>query len=92
MPTNTEKTMKFKYINCELTGPILWPYTDHVWHKHIARAAQHEEPNPVMSAGFAEIADGKVRCYGRSDSLGIASNPTADACAIADVLGMEVAQ
>lgn len=84
--------MKFKYINCQLTGVILWPFTDHVWHKHIARAAQQEEHNPVMSAGFAEIGGGKVRCYGRSESLSIDSNPAVDAKAIASALGLEAAQ
>lgn len=83
--------MKFKYIICQLTGPVLWPYTDHVWHKHIARAAGQEEPNPVTSAGFAEIGGGTVRCFGRSDSLGIASKPSEDAQVIASVLGMEAA-
>ncbi len=83
--------MKFKYINCQLTGVILWPYTDHIWHKHVAEAAQQEERNPVVSAGFAEIGGGKVRCYGRSESLGIASEPKTDAQAIARVLGLEAA-
>jgi len=81
--------MKFKYVICQLTGPVLWPYTDHVWHKHIARATSQEEPNPVTSAGFAEIGGGKVRCYGRSESLSIDSKPAEDARAIAAVLGME---
>lgn len=80
--------MKFKYINCKQTGVILWPHTDLVWHKHVANAAQQEDRNPVLSAGFADIANGKVRCYGRSDSLGIASAPH-DSEVIAEMLDLE---
>lgn len=45
--------MKFKYINCELTGVILWPYTDHVWHKPF-RHSIPAEPDIDWSALAAE--------------------------------------
>lgn len=78
--------MKYKYINVENLGFIIWPDSDHVWHKHIAQACQMEEPHKIISAGFADIIGGTVRCYGKSESLGISSRPE-DSHALAYMLG-----
>jgi hypothetical protein len=59
-----------------ITGFILQEMTDQVFHVHMARACQREEPfNRVVSAGFAYIENGKVTCSGRSESLNINSLP-----------------
>ena len=79
--------MKHKYVQTKL-GFITWPMTDEVYHSHVGRA--FERSGKVISAGFAEISDGKVRCYGMSESLGIGSLST-DSSTLAAQLGLQSA-
>jgi len=63
-----------KYIHFSRIGFILWPDTDSLAHADVALAAASDG---VVSAGFVEFSRSKSpHCFGRSDSLGIASKPT----------------
>ncbi len=54
-------------------APVLFPHEFiHSW------VAGQMRPLEVVAAGFVEIADGVVRCYGHSSSLRIASRGDRD--------------
>jgi hypothetical protein len=76
--------MDLKYVRHNTVGFILWPRTDDLWHMHVASALPR---GSIMSAGFASVAGGKVKCGGRSESLGIGSLPE-DGAALAKQLGL----
>jgi len=40
----------------------------------------------VISAGFAELADGEFRCSGGSQALGLTARPEEDAAVLAEAL------
>lgn len=52
-------------------------------HAHMARQLA---PAEVVSAGFVEIADGEITCFGRSEGLHIPSRGARDAEIIAHAL------
>ena len=78
--------MKHKYVRHSTLGFVLWPMTDEIWHQHVGRLLAREA-GAILSAGFAEMYDGSVSCYGKSESLGISSDPT-DTDALAKQLGL----
>lgn len=61
--------MEHKYVRTKKLGFIIWPKTHEVHHSHIG--SQYLRSGKLISAGFAEISGGKVRCYGYSESLGL---------------------
>jgi hypothetical protein len=63
--------MSHKYVRFKNLGFIIWPKTDDVIHRSMARMS-HE---PVISAGFVHFGEGIATCYGKSESLGISSRP-----------------
>jgi len=68
--------MTMKYVHHSSVGFILWPRTDLLFHSHVADAVRLRARGHIVSAGFATIEDGKVCCYGESESLGMSSLPT----------------
>lgn len=78
--------MELKYVRFKRIGFVLWPRTDDLWHAHIGRSVR----DPIVSAGFASVEGGKVRCWGRSESLGI-GGVADDQEALAKQLGLQVA-
>lgn len=81
---------KHKYVKHSELGFVLWPaLRSELWHVDVGRAIKRREPfGQIVSAGFAEIQNGKVRCYGRSDSLDIGSEPE-DSSELAKQLGLQ---
>lgn len=77
-----------KYVRHSVAGFVVWPKGyDEVHHAHVGRLLRG---NPslahgnIVSAGFIEwTASRRPRCYGKSESLGIASmaDDTAALCA-----------
>lgn len=63
---------QLKYIRTA-SGFVIWADMTHTYHAHMARLISE----PVLSAGFCAVnMDQKLRCYGRSESLGITSHPS----------------
>lgn len=84
--------MEHKYIRHSVAGFFVWPVaTGGVWHKHIKLAIERGMmgEGEVLSAGMCTILNGKVRCYGKSESTGIKSRPD-DSAALALQLGLKV--
>lgn len=79
--------MRFKYVQHSIAGFILWPADTDLYHAHIARIANKETQGSVLSAGFCTFAGG-VKCFGKSESLGISSRPE-DSALLARQLGVE---
>ncbi|MES2942962.1 MAG: hypothetical protein V4772_08865 [Pseudomonadota bacterium] len=81
---------KHKYVKHSELGFVLWPaLRGELWHVDVGRAIKRRETSgEIISAGFAEIQNGKVRCYGRSDSLSIDS-ATGDSAELAEQLGLQ---
>jgi hypothetical protein len=86
--TAKEKTMELKYVRHSQVGFILWPRTDDLWHAHIGGLLQQRCGGEIVSAGFARLAGGKAKCWGKSESLGIASKPD-DSAALAAQLSVK---
>ncbi len=82
MSTTTQK-----YVRHSNLGFILWPKTDALWHEHMGRLLTRV-PGKIMSAGFADVQGGTARCFGRSESLDMDSDPS-DSVALALQLGLE---
>lgn len=80
--------MSLKYIRHEKIGFILWAQTDDLWHSHMARLTNGRLPGKVISAGFADLEGGIVRCHGRSESLNLDPLPD-DSTALAKQLGLK---
>lgn len=59
------------------------------YHKTAYRAMSNHALSKCVGAGFIKLGNGKVRCYGRSESLNIASNGVLDSTAIAQQLGLQ---
>jgi len=80
--------MSLKYVRHEEIGFVLWPRTDALWHSHVGRLLQQRRDGKIVSAGFVEFgAGGSPRCFGMSESLGIASKD-GDSEALAQQLGL----
>ena len=81
-----------KYVRHSEAGFIIWPKDDRLWHKHIGRATQMAEDleGSIVSAGFADIHNGKVHCFGRSESLS-KDSAKEDSALLAKQLGMVAA-
>lgn len=68
--------MKHKYVRNNLLGFVIWPADTELYHSHVAHRMRLSEPfSETLSAGFMEITGGKVRCYGRSESLSLGGLP-----------------
>ena len=86
---------ELKYVRHAAVGFVVWPKSDNLWRLDVAQAVGRQGnseglfrvPGHVVSAGFVRIADGKVTCYGRSDSLCIGGQPD-DSEALAKQLGL----
>lgn len=81
--------MELKYVRHSLLGFVLWKRTDDLWHSHVG-ATVRRTGGEILSAGFASVSGGAARCWGMSESLGIASRDD-DAEALAKQLGLKVA-
>jgi hypothetical protein len=80
--------MKLKYIIDEFNGIMIFPL--YVNHDVAAAALTGGSRSPIIGAGFIEIFDGVVTCYGRSESLDINSNGNGDAQIIANKLDLKI--
>ena len=64
--------VQLKYIR-SASGFVIWADMTMTYHAHMARLISE----PILSAGFCAVdMDQKLRCYGKSDSLGISSHPS----------------
>jgi len=80
---------KLKYVVDECDGFAIFP--PYVNHDDVARLMALRG-FPVVGAGFIEIFDGEVHCYGKSQSLKMASRGSLDDTVIAKHLDLEVSQ
>lgn len=72
--------MKLKYIIDEANGfSIFPPYVDH----DVAARPMQARGFSIVGAGFIEIFNGEVTCYGKSQSLQINSRGSVDSEIIA---------
>lgn len=74
--------MRYKYIREKRTGFIIWP----------ANAAMHSEVATRMhlivhSAGFVRMEPEGLVCFGKSESLGVTSDPKDSALLTQQLLG-----
>lgn len=81
--------MTLKYVRHEAMGFILWPKTNLLWHSHVGELLEQHLRGKIISAGFVDFCDGKPRCHGMSESLGIESI-VGDSAALAAQLGLSV--
>lgn len=79
--------MQLKYVRHSTLGFVVWPKTDALWHLHVGEMLDRRCKGFIVSAGFAEVVGGEVRCFGESESLGIPSQP-GDGDALAAQLGI----
>ena len=77
--------MTHKYVRAERIGFIIWPKTDELWHSHVGAIMRRV---PIISAGFAEISENGVRCYGKSETLDM-SSMLEDSSLLAAQLGLK---
>ncbi|MCG8543832.1 MAG: hypothetical protein MJE12_06445 [Alphaproteobacteria bacterium] len=68
-------------------APVLFPRA--FMHKWVA---EQLEPLDPVAAGFVTSANGRLQCYGVSESLKIASRPDRDAALINRALGAQDAE
>jgi hypothetical protein len=80
---------KLKYIVDELGGFAI--FSGYINHDVVGRQFEMRGAPPV-GAGFIEIFDGKVHCYGKSESLKLTCRGEADDRAIANALDLDVAE
>lgn len=66
--------MSHKYIRTKKYGFVIWPRNDDIWHSHIAHVVGGRDQ--LVSAGFANFVNGVANCYGMSESLKLASDPS----------------
>lgn len=78
---------ELKYVRHSRLGFVLWPRTDDLWHSHVGHALDTRVDGGIISAGFASVAGGVARCWGKSESLSISSRPD-DSEALAAQLGL----
>lgn len=79
--------MQHKYVRHETVGFVLLPQQDDVWHAHIGDELLRRARGGLISAGFCSVQGGAVRCWGRSESLGLGGAPD-DEQALAKQLGL----
>lgn len=77
-------TMELKYIMIDKMKYVLFCHAIQHVQMRDALAKEFGACN-VTSAGFVEISDGSVYCFGRSESLDIDSDPVRDAHIISRV-------
>jgi hypothetical protein len=64
--------MHLKYVRFKEIGFVLWPKTDDLIHRALARGVGYKP----ISAGFVEIhGELGLACYGKSESLDLGSRP-----------------
>jgi hypothetical protein len=80
---------ELKYVRHSTFGFILWPAGTDLWHAHVGRMVERVG-GKVVSAGFTDLSDGTVFCYGKSEFLGMSSLPE-DTALLAAQLGLKVA-
>lgn len=80
-----------KYVRHDPIGFVTWPVGDPrgdgLYHAHIGLALKFHVAGKLVSAGFAIIDQGTVRCYGESESLHMRSLPE-DTALLAAQLGL----
>lgn len=81
--------MKHKYVRIDNFGVILFPMQHDVMHVDVCKLIERNTGSRCVSAGFVDLYDGTVRCYGRSESIGIGGAPD-DEAVIARQLGLRV--
>lgn len=81
--------MKHKYVRVADFGVILFPMQHNVFHSHVGDLVASHTCSRVLSAGFVDLYGGTVKCYGRSESIGIGGLPDDD-MVIAMQLGLKV--
>lgn len=91
--TAPPEATQLKCVRLQTVGFILWPRTDRLFHSDLAEGCARSPdlsrvPRLVISAGFASLHEGEVRCWGRSESLNVDSLPE-DAALLAMQLGLE---
>lgn len=79
--------MKLKYVVDELGEFAI--FSEYVKHSDVANQFRHTE---IVGAGFVEIFDGEVTCYGESTSLKIKSRGEKDATLIAHKFNLNVGE
>jgi hypothetical protein len=77
---------KLKYIVDELNGFAI--FSNYINHDDVGRLMERRGAPPV-GAGFIEIFDGKVHCYGKSESLRISSRGSIDDSVISTHLDLD---
>jgi hypothetical protein len=86
-------SVELKFVRHSRFGFVTWPANEHVWHSMIGRIVQGcgvERQDKIISAGFARIENGKVVCYGKSETLSMGTIP-GDSAALAAQLGLVAA-
>jgi len=67
---------KHKYVRMDgNVGFILFPADTELYHAHVGQIASRATWENPLSAGFAEITNGKVTCFGRSESMCLGGLP-----------------
>lgn len=79
--------MELKYVRHSRIGFILWVSDGGLYHVSVGNLLREEVGGEIVSAGFARLTGERVKCYGMSESLNIASKPE-DSSALAAQLGM----
>lgn len=78
--------MQQKYVITGAGEAILFPYSI----MHIYAAGLSSGARRPLGAGFCDISNGVVNCFGRSDSLNIDSRGDLDALVISETYGLKV--
>lgn len=77
-----------KYIRYAVKGFVIFRDTDSMVHFDVDRAIGNKFDR-VLSAGFVELGNGIVRCYGRSESMNKDSRLD-DSIALANQIGITI--
>lgn len=80
--------MKLKYIIDEIGSFMI--FSEYVHHSTAAQSLRQHGRSPIVGAGFIRIEEGKVCCYGKSESLSIKSREKIDSEIIAYNFDLEV--
>lgn len=81
---------RIKYVVDEVGGYIIFPMM--VMHSDAAAALRRGTYSSIVGAGFMEIRNDTVYCFGHSESLHIKSRGKEDAEAIARGLDLKVGE
>lgn len=82
-------TTELKFVRHNILGFVLWPRSDKLYHSDVGDLLRRRVGGEILSAGFCNLVEGFVQCFGESESLSLGCRKD-DSEALAKQLGLKV--